>query len=514
MATLAPVIRFRSLANELTDKEYEQFLCKATQQFGRDFILKPLFYHFSGMTFNDATNQILDGAIAIISGIIKDREKASDGNPCTRNDIASLSSALIGEIGSYLNQDDHIAFSTCCRITYIGCNTPCTLRVLNLIGVSDYSSVPSLRYYPQIRELYFKLKKFKELSFPPNSHIFSHHLYSLNIDNEGEADADISGLLQCSTINFDNITHLELIDFSTARNADDGDYFSMDTFLELLLIFPRLWHLYLSSAYFPRFQPEELSKFISALPNLQVFVQNGSSDSTTIQMVASLAPQLQALRCKTNDLHTMPDIIKNKTFPALKELEVRAVIGAESIFEQIVESAPMLNRVGLGFEEDASSAEPFIRCVFPLKTRITELFIDSYISKINDVCSGIERGLFEIEQAEHNRKSIQIKILIDCDVKCAAKDIIFQITRIVNRLYLSKIEQYLFLLSFYEYDDYLPDESEWEETIKSFIESNNERFDIFLDGMNMIVSNKDCTLGGCIQRYLTDDWMSHILVDL
>ena len=114
-----------------------------------------------------------------------------------------------------------------------------------------------------------------------------------------------------------------------------------------------------------------------------------------------------------------------------------------------------------------------------------------------------------MEQKRNAKDSFQIKMGINADSESDAQDVVFQISRIINRLARSKIGQYIFLCSFYGDDDHLPDENEWAETMKSFIESNEERFDISFNKMNVMVANKDCKLNGCILGYLIDNWAIH-----
>ena len=72
--------------------------------------------------------------------------------------MLSLSTVLIGEVASYLDFEDHVDFGRCNRDTFIGCNNPCTLRELDLIG-TDYSSVNLCRF-PLLRTLSVDIDQF------------------------------------------------------------------------------------------------------------------------------------------------------------------------------------------------------------------------------------------------------------------------------------------------------------------------------------------------------------------
>ena len=78
----------------------------------------------------------IDSVINIINKIIRTRAKPISNSVC---EIDSLPSSLIGEITSCLHQQEHIRFSKSNRTIYIGCNSPNTMKTLNLETVDDYS---------------------------------------------------------------------------------------------------------------------------------------------------------------------------------------------------------------------------------------------------------------------------------------------------------------------------------------------------------------------------------------
>eukprot|EP01083_Nonionella_stella_P017135 47890_1 len=119
MASLAEVIRFRAFVDKLTDSEFNQFIQTLVQKCGRGILITSLFALFTSEC-NRLSNieQTLDTTLNIIKQIIESRD--TKPKPASSSDITmqSLPSELIGNLASYLNLTDYIAFSKANRITY------------------------------------------------------------------------------------------------------------------------------------------------------------------------------------------------------------------------------------------------------------------------------------------------------------------------------------------------------------------------------------------------------------
>ena len=141
-STLLEVIKFRDLADSLTDNEFDIFLLKIFNKFNkRQLISTSLFHLFKEQ---GCQNQQLATTINIISSIIQSRNKASPqhANPIKFKTIpkkqnpsplsfTSLPSDVIGFCASYLSFNDYHSFEKCSRQIYIGCNNPNTLKCID-----------------------------------------------------------------------------------------------------------------------------------------------------------------------------------------------------------------------------------------------------------------------------------------------------------------------------------------------------------------------------------------------
>ena len=103
MATLSLAIKFRLLADRLNDTEFKVFVGKLFQKYGRSVLLTRLFQEFIGVQPANFSDDALSEIISMIEDIIRSREDDQESENRPPN-LLSLSSALIGEVGSYLNQ--------------------------------------------------------------------------------------------------------------------------------------------------------------------------------------------------------------------------------------------------------------------------------------------------------------------------------------------------------------------------------------------------------------------------
>ena len=146
MSSICKVIKFRSIIEALTDTEFDTFISHFRRQCGRNALL------VVGSPFNFKNNTLshnVEIAINIVETIIRSRKKSINISSSNNKKLDTLPCAIIGEIGSYLRQRDHIRLSKCSRSVYIGCNDPNTLRQLNLLQTQNYCPI-NLEKYLQI----------------------------------------------------------------------------------------------------------------------------------------------------------------------------------------------------------------------------------------------------------------------------------------------------------------------------------------------------------------------------
>ena len=135
---LEELIKFRDLADTLTDKEFDLFLSKFFSKFDkRQFILKSLFHLFNAQNDGDNDNQDinLSPIMDIIASIIKSRQHKQLGLSQNENEptisILDLPSDIIGFCASYLEFASYKLFERCSRQIYISCNNANTLQLID-----------------------------------------------------------------------------------------------------------------------------------------------------------------------------------------------------------------------------------------------------------------------------------------------------------------------------------------------------------------------------------------------
>ena len=132
-SSILELIKFRSLADSSSDKEFDVFISKLFNK------LKSLFHLFEVQNHQNQnisnTKLQLPYTINIISSITQSRNNTSaqlsdrvkstiiSKKPNhTPLSLANLPSVLIGFCGSYLSFTDYHSFEKCSRQIYIGCN--------------------------------------------------------------------------------------------------------------------------------------------------------------------------------------------------------------------------------------------------------------------------------------------------------------------------------------------------------------------------------------------------------
>ena len=137
MATVLKVIKYQSLVRQLSDTEFSQFMSHLVHRCGRSAFSTPFCNQFLKDSSNNTNHHTIDVAIKIIKTIIRSRQQSINTSPATKK-LDSLPNTIIGEIGSYLQQNGYISFTKTNRVIYLGCNDPNTLRELNLIQLDKW----------------------------------------------------------------------------------------------------------------------------------------------------------------------------------------------------------------------------------------------------------------------------------------------------------------------------------------------------------------------------------------
>ena len=85
----------------------------------------------------------------------------------------------------------------------------------------------------------------------------------------------------------------------------------------------------------------------------------------------------------------------------------------------------------------------------------------------------------------------------------SAKGIMYQITRITNRLHESNVSAFLFMWRFGDTAN-LPDDQEWKEQIQRFAARNESNFDVSFSRKDLLITNNNGKIGA--KAIFNDFW--------
>ena len=222
----------------------------------------------------------------IINNIILNRIKG-DKNKVSiltgNGKIDDLPSQLIGEIGSYLDQNSYTKFTRCNRSLFISLSSPNTLQSIKISKFKDYSDCNriELENYPQIKSLYLPTSKLNVLALP--SHKICNRLKYILIDCYIDS---ISQFLDQDAINLSNLREASI--FLPYRDI------TQDTFHHILKKVSAVHTMFLSDI---KFGPEPTSQSPSnlLLPNLRELRFYRDDIGATTQWLQAYGPQLESL---------------------------------------------------------------------------------------------------------------------------------------------------------------------------------------------------------------------------
>ena len=183
LTKLVDTCRFRQSDQQLTDNEYTSFLVAISKRIDRETICNLL----SGQSSTSKDNYFcIQQFNQIINHIIlkRSRNNQNEMNIINQNQmIDDLPSQIIGEIGSYLNQNDYPKFARCNQSLFISLNSPCTLQSIEIKQHKNYRYINctqiALENYPQIRSLSVPLSKFGLFTLP--NHTICNRLENIDI---------------------------------------------------------------------------------------------------------------------------------------------------------------------------------------------------------------------------------------------------------------------------------------------------------------------------------------------
>ena len=488
MSALLKVIKFRSLVNTLTDKEFNRFTSYLGAKCGRDalFIVGSPFNHQ-----NQNHSHVVNIAIGIVKCIMNSRIKSNQNLAPHAKKLDSLPNELIGEIASYLSQKHYSVFAQTNRSIYIGCNDPNTLKHLNLHEITNYASV-NLQHYPNIDHLELKSSKFHQLSLPSNETILP-HLTKLTLHMK--SDAQINKLSLQTAISFKNVTHLELHDFND----------TLDNYAKLLKLFPKVEYLInfhvtvenrnlLLSLITNPFNIKTLS------PNLKGYCHFSSSPMILDTVIRSCSSSLKCLHFTYGPRYVV-SFPPNLSLPKLEELSIsRPTTDILNIFSNATPSLERLELNNITSNMDKSQIKNILNKLL-LSHKSLEFLevIDVELGKLDSICEGIETGLYYLE--EQRGGDLKIRIQIGKTKKAIipkSADLFLRTSRVTTQLESAGFDNWM--MRVLVVGDITPDE-EWKDRRKAFKKKYEERFTqhvhVSKEQMYLILSNVGCKISGC-----------------
>ena len=427
MTTLLQTLKFKNVSSELTDDEFDAFLCTLHRRKGRELLLRLLCQQSAPSVSADM--------LQIASSIIQKREKQQQQT--SRWTLDMLPSAFIGEIASNLKQGDYASFSRANRSIYIGCNDP---NRLSKVYVSTYLS--SLTQYRQMEKLEItKIANCSNLQLPICAHLKYLYLHCFF------GGTDLNFIINETSFQAPRLQHLSL---STVRlSSDDIFYFSAN--------FNKIQHLELNEASIELTVLDSMANATSTLftklfPNLNSLTLF-ESDEAAAQFLKYRGAQLCQLDLYSftrneNQINQslLDDVLKVK-FTKIQRLRINHQVPAD-IIEHLLSNSPNLSQICYwlnSLENDPSKHELTDRITGILKEQIclTDLYIYSRTSEPLDyLCQAIECGLMVTRKWK--RKLMRIGIETSYTVEWGKA--IMHISGILTRLLLCNIKEFVVFL--------------------------------------------------------------------
>eukprot|EP01083_Nonionella_stella_P118659 354315_1 len=499
MASLDEVIRFRASVDKLTGTEFDQFILTLMQKCGRDIIITSLFTMFTSE--RNRSSQTLDTTLNIIKQIIESRKTKPKPANSYEITMQSLPSALIGNLASYLYFTDYESFQTVNRTVYIGCNTPNTLRRLDLSQINDYSQI-NLAKYLHLNKLSIRFNAFisnNAFVLPANGETVCNRLRRIAFDGANQTDVDISNFITSQNIiNTNNITYLRCTRFGHGRT-----HFSFDAFTQFLLKFPNIEHLSLVAVALPSV-PDIQSSLLQSLPHLQGVTWLSSSSAFLVEILTAFGSKLKALKFRDRIVAPMPNHI---TFSHLEQLMILSPQIAT--LDHILKTAKNLRKIVLYFNR--------INSTFSIdKLLATQPLLEyvgvhglSYRDVSNSICNGIEHGLYN---REHKNKYIKLNMDLflvgDIDIT-TYKRILFMIVKITNQLRTLDVEHFMIIITAKRVLTTKYKTHKWMRKEFSVFEQKHSDMRVYHGTRDfdyyIIVSNVGCAINGRVESFVWDN---------
>eukprot|EP01083_Nonionella_stella_P277077 941987_1 len=449
MTSIADALKFRVLSSKLDNNEFTEFILEFIRRCGRNVLVSSLFNPFiPSSTTENVNHQALQTCIGIIKQIMESRKCKPDTLSQTAITIHSLSPELIGELSSYLCLKDNCAFGVVNRAIYIGCNTPNTLRQLDLTGIDDYSMIRwiRLRKYPHLQHLSIKLSQFQQLQLPTDGTTVCNRLQKFVIDGNKQRDFDIEPFMQQTAINLNNIVRLECKSFGALSH--NARAFSCTKFIVILSKFTELKTFVVDLMMLDNSARSYSPQRDSSFEHLTSFKWDGGNIDFFFAILRTHGPQLTRLEFfnSTDERFQrgLVTILTNVSFANLQRIRIRTP--TSTIVNQLLKTGTNIQDMELLLKKDTLSQLDTKNMMEQILTQQKSLNRFRVTSKsyrvLSDVCNGIEQGLFA---TTYCKEALMIDVTYGGgkDIKTLhAKDIVLTIYRITNQLQSSDIQNF------------------------------------------------------------------------
>ena len=411
-------VKFKALSAELTDKEFDEFLCSLRRAKGREFILRSLCQQ---QQHPSSTADLLQ----IVSNIIQQRESQQQAhNPWA---LDTLPKSFIGEIASNFNQKDYARFSRTNRAIYIGCNDP--NRLLSLSFPRKFSlSLIRFDRYPHLQKLEISASA---LPFPNgNSHILGQLKFISFHDIEKESDW--LSIAQQTALESPKLRRL-CFHWCTFPSTDIAR--------QIFTKFNMVQHLYLRSTQLLRNISMPRALVAAAFPSLNSLMVH-YSDMMAMAFLKYRGPNLFQL-----DLGTSPSLLFNElkeiNFLRLRRLRIHVVVSSE-IVQHIVKSASNLENAcytasSTSRADENDEMSQFINTLLMREENFNDLFLSLHRPE------QLECASKAIQCALQNTRKWKRKLLrigLQYFHLLEVNEAVVVISRILNRLSLCNIDEY------------------------------------------------------------------------
>jgi len=514
------LIRFRMLASQLDDAEFNDFVLKIIKSHGgRELLLNCVFEHFAlqidcvfeHFKSRHQTLRAIEPQIAplteTISEIITERELGAEEQAAPAVDnVSALPSALISELASYLKAAEYIVLSRCSRKIYVSCNSPCKIYHIPTCMLKKYPHKSSMAKFKSLRCLGLNIPFFNLKVSRRNQNTWRGvQLHTLQLSNRGGNENDLDCFLRNGAIR--NTTNLKLHKFGhdVAGTYDSAAFCSLlATFgmIENLL----LWDVWLSDGV--AFSTDDVRKW---LPNLKGFGFTGGHNQALSQcIIRALAPQLEALRIEGLEY----DQIKDLKFPKLQELSL-SMCGTLRILE-VFKAEDSLNSVMI-----SSSQKPIIERFINImvsKENMRHIHIKSPAKLLKFAMERTECELFETLHLERPQKALQV--ILDGNNWGEGGNLMMNqlhhgLFRLINALEKSRMDDFILRVKITSKKDIktvCPDIKDWLGVLRGWERSHlvHHEFSCKKDTFFFIftISNLGCRVNG--YRYSWKMWSSSL----